>query len=150
MTEPYDIAAGRKLAEEAANMANSTLDLVRSAEGDLAPLRLLAGKARSNVAELEALASALAAACDEVENLRDYIQGCLDPAPDEQHCACVPGLRAEIARLTAERNALREQISGALVLLEDWQFMDDDRFKLGVLEVIYPALRQARGEERGE
>ena len=39
---------------------------------------------------------------EKLADLMNAIHGAMDPSPDEEHCTCVPLLRAEIARLQKE------------------------------------------------
>ncbi len=48
---------------------------------------------------------------EKLADLLNAIQGAMDPAPDEEHCACVPLLRAEIARLQGELRTAQARLA---------------------------------------
>lgn len=113
--------------------------------------------------DVPALSAALAAACDEVENLRDkneeltaYYRNIMATSShaNEEHCTCVPALRREVDRLTAERDALREanRVAEAALLGMYWDRSEIEKAvanlqdDIGVAAAI-AALRQARGEQ---
>jgi len=55
---------------------------------------------------------------------------------DEVHCACVPYLRIEIKKLTAERDRLKEALIGLLLPREFQHYDEENKLQTNLREIL--------------